>query len=320
MKKAFALLAAALAALTAPLSRAEQPYPAKPVHFVVGAAPGGIVDVIARLLAPKLSASWGQPVIVENRAGATGLMATKAVLRSAPDGYTVLVHATAVAVMPSLNADAGYRLEDLVPVIDAASSPDTILAYPGLGATTLKQAIDKARSGKLTYSSPGAGTPPSLSADYLFKVLAKVNVTHVPYQGVAGAVGAGMSGEVQFVTLTAASARPQVKSGKLRPLVVMSSRRIALMPDVPTVAETGLPAFEDQTWVGFFLPAGSPREAVARLNADIGRLLDTPDVRERLAALGFDPVGGSPEQFEAFLKQESAKWARIVKETGAKAY
>jgi tripartite-type tricarboxylate transporter receptor subunit TctC len=319
--KAIVLIAAALTTLTAPVvSRAQRAYPAKPVHFVVAFAPGGIVDVVARLIAPRLAEVWGQPAVVENRAGAGGLLGTIAALRSAPDGYTVLVHGTAVAVTPYLSPNAGYKLErDLVPVIEVASSPNMILAYPGLGAVTLQQAVDKARPGKLNYSSPGPGTPPHLSAEYLFKSLARVNVTHVPYQAVGQAVAAGIAGDVQFVSITAASARSHVKSGKLRALAVMSSRRVATMPEVPTVAEAGFPAFEDYTWVGVFLPAGSPQEPVARLNADIEQLLATQDLRERLAALGFDPVGGSPAQFAAYLKRESAKWARVVKETGAKA-
>jgi tripartite-type tricarboxylate transporter receptor subunit TctC len=317
--KAITFIAAVLTALSeSPEIRAQEAYPAKPVHFVVAFAPGGIVDVIARLLAPALSEAWKQPVIVENRAGAGGLIATKAVLRSPRDGYTVLVHGTAIAVTPNLDRQAGYQIEkDLIPVIDAASSPDMILAYPGLGAKTLQEAIGKARSGKLSYSSPGTGTPPHLSAEYLFKVLAKVDVTHIPYQAIGQAVGAGISGDVQFVSLTAASARAHVKSGKLVPLVVMSDRRVGFMPGVPTVAEAGLPSLEDRTWVGFFLPAGSPREAVKRLNSDIARLLETPSVRERLVSLGFDAVGGSPEEFADYLSRESAKWARIVKETGA---
>ena len=301
-------------------SQTQGTYPAKPVRFVVAFGPGGIVDVAARLIAPKLADAWGQPVVVDNRAGAGGIVGTITVLRSAPDGYTVLVHGTAVAVAPRLNPNAGYELErDFLPVINLASSPNMILAYPGLGAATLQQAIDKARAGTLSYGSPGSGTPPHLSAEYLFRSLAKVNVTHVPYNAGPRAITAGIGGEVQFVSITMASAMPYVRSGKLLALAVMSSQRTAAMPEVPTVADSGFPPFQDYTWVGLFLPKGSPQEAVARLNADIEKLLATQDVRDRLVALGFEPVGGSPAQFAAYVKQESAKWARVVKETGAKA-
>jgi tripartite-type tricarboxylate transporter receptor subunit TctC len=294
-------------------------YPSRPVRFVVAFAPGGIADVAARLIAQKLGDAWGQPVVVENRGGAGGNVGTNTVARAPPDGYTVLVTTTSIAVNPSLYKNPGYDLEkDLVPVIEMASSPNLIVTHPSLGVNSLQELIANAKSGKLNYATAGAGTTPHLTAEHLFRIRAGVDVAHIPYGGAGPAVAAVVAGQVEIGSVAMPPAVPMVRAGRLRGIAVTSSKRIAALPDVPTVAEQGFPGFEDYTWVGLFMPAASPPEAVARLNAEIDRLLATADVKERLAALGFEPVGGSPQQFAAYLRKELAKWAAMVKETGAR--
>jgi len=310
---AVALGAAGTAALA-------QGYPAKPVRFVVAFAPGGPADIVARLVAQKLGDQWGQPVVVENRGGAGGNIAAQLVSKAAPDGYTVLVTTSAIAVNQSLTKTPGYDAEkDLIAAALVASSPNVIVAAPTLGANTLQEVVEKAKSGKLNYGTAGPGTTPHLSAEYLFKILAKVPVTHVPYKGGGPALAALMASEIELVSVAMPPAVPMIKSGKIRGIAVTSERRVAAIPDVPTVAESGFPGFADYTWVGLFVPAGTPADAVARLNGEVEKLLQQPDMRERLAAIGFEPMGGTPGQFADYLKTELVKWARVVRETGASA-
>jgi tripartite-type tricarboxylate transporter receptor subunit TctC len=312
-------LIAALLCAVAPLASAQS-YPAKPVRFVVAFAPGGPADIIARLVGAKLGESWGQPVVVENRAGAGGNLATAAVAKAPADGYTVLVNTSALAVNASLVPDPGYDAhKDFAPVIVVASSPNIILAHPGSGVRTLADALALGRQKGLNYGSAGNGTTPHLSAEYLFKVLAKIPTTHVPYKGAGPALTAALGGEVPVVSVAMPPSVPHVKAGKLVALAVTSTKRVAVLPDVPTVAESGFPGFDDYTWVGLFLPAASPGAAVERLNAEVGKILAAPEVKERLASLGFEPVGGSRGEFARYLKKELAHWGRVVKETGAKA-
>jgi tripartite-type tricarboxylate transporter receptor subunit TctC len=297
-----------------------QAYPAKPVRFIVAFAPGGPADIVARLVALKLGEALGQPVVVENRAGAGGNVAAQVVAKAAPDGYTVLVTTSAIAVNQSLSKDPGYDVEkDLIPVAIVASSPNVIIASPALGANTLQEVIAKAQGGKLNYGTAGVGTTPHLTAEYLFKVLAKVQVVHVPYNGAAPALAAAMGGEIELASVAMPPAVPMIKAGKVRGIAVTSDRRVAALPDVPTVAESGFPGFADYTWVGLFLPLHAPPEIVAKLNAEVEKLLSQPDMRERLAASGFEPVGGTPRQFADYLKSELGKWARVVRETGVTA-
>ena len=313
------LIALLAGVVLAPVALAQSTWPNKPVRVVVAFAPGGIADVAARLISIKLSEALGQSVVVENRAGGAGNVGAVAVARATPDGYTVLATTTSVAVNPSLSRDAGYDLEkDLMPVINMASSPNLFAVYPGAGVTSMKQLIEKARSGKLNYGTAGSGTTPHLSAEYLFKILAKVNITHVPYKGAGPAVTAAVAGEVEIASVAMPPAVAQVRGGRLVGLAVTSNKRVAALPDVPTVAESGFPGFEDYTWVGFFMPAGSPPEAVSRLNAEMNKLLATQDMKDRLAALGFEPVGGSPADFGRYVSAEVQKWAKVVRETGAK--
>lgn len=296
-----------------------QTYPDKPVRFVVPYPPGGPTDIIARLLGQKLSEMWKQAVIIENRPGAGGNVGTAQVARSAPDGYTVLINTSSVAVNTSLYINPGYNLEkDLLGVANVASSPNVIVAGSSLGAKNLRDAVDKAKTGLLNYGSPGAGTTPNLSAEYLFKVLAKVNVTHVPYKGAGPALNGALTGEVQFASVAMPAAVPLLKSGRLQGLAVTSARRSLALPDVPTVAESGFPGFEDYTWVGVFVPAATPIAIATRINADIEGLLAQADFRARLDNVGFEPAGGNLDSFARYIRSENSKWAKVVRETGAK--
>jgi len=312
-------LAAVVFALAAACAQA-QTFPGKAVRFVVPFASGGPPDIIGRLLGQQLSEAWGQPVLVENRPGAGGNTGSAQVAKAAPDGYTVLVTTSAIAVNASLWANPGFDLDrDLIGVAHVATSPNIFVAGAASGIGTLREALDKAKSGRFNYGSPGTGTTPNLSAEYLFKVLAKTNVTHVPYKAGGPALTAALTGEVDLVCVAVPGAVPLVKAGKLRGLAVTSAKRLAALPDVPTVEESGYPGFQHYTWVAVFVPAGTPVSVVSRLNTDIEKLLVRPEFRERLAALAFDPVGGSQESVARYVKAEIAKWAAIVKETGARA-
>jgi tripartite-type tricarboxylate transporter receptor subunit TctC len=311
---------AAVFAVAIAAPAAAQTYPARPVRFVVAFAPGGAADVVARFVGQKISEQWGQPVVVENRGGAGGNVAAQQVAKAPADGYTVLVTTSALAVSPSLTPNSGFDLgKDFIPVAIAASSPNIIVASTASGIRTLRDAIDKGQSGKLNYATAGAGTTPHLSGEYLFKVLGKVNVVHVPYKGAGPAVQAVVAGETELASVAVSAAVPQVKAGKITGLAVTSAKRLPALPDVPTVAESGFTGFEDYTWVGLFVPAGTPRDVVTRLNEEVQRAIAAPDVREKLAAVGFEPVGGTQREFAVYLDGEVAKWAKVVRETGAKA-
>lgn len=311
---------ALLPTLAALPASAQPAYPNKPIRFVVSFAPGGPADIIARLLGQKLTETLGHPVVVENRAGAGGNVATAATAKAQPDGYTLLVTTSAYAVNPSLSRNAGYDPEkDFVAVGIVAASPNILVSTPSLTFRTLQEALAEAKSGKLNYATAGAGTTPHLTAEYLFKVLAKVEVTHVPFQGGSPAVTAAAGGQVQIACVALPSAVEMVKSGRVRGLAVTGARRVASLPDVPTVAESGYPGFDENTWTAVFAPAGTPADIVGKLNAEINAILRTADFQARLAAVTFDAVGGTPADAAAFVKRELVKWPKLVRETGARA-
>jgi tripartite-type tricarboxylate transporter receptor subunit TctC len=309
---AAALLASASLALAQPAT-----YPSRAVRVVVPFPPGGPSDVVARMLAQHLGEKWGQQFLVENRTGAGGNVGVASVVKTPPDGYTVLVTTTSMAVNVTLNAQAGYQIRDFAPVVNIASSPNMIVTGTA-GARSLRELIDASRAGGLVYGSAGTGTTPHLTAEYLFKTLAGLRVTHVPYKGAAPAVTAALAHEVPAVSVAMPAAVPFIRAGRLRGLAVMSERRALSLPEVPTVQEAGFPALEDYTWVGVFVPAGTPPEIVAKLNLEANAFLARAETRERLAALAFEPVGGTPGRFAAYLDSEVAKWARVIRETGAK--
>ena len=297
-----------------------QTYPVKPVHLIVPAAAGSFPDVVARMLGERLGNAWHQAVVLENKPGAAGNLGTAQAAKAAPDGYTLLVAPSLIAINTTLWPNAGYDLrKDFVGVINVATSPLVIVAGANFPGTTLREAIDKAKADHLTFASGGTGTAPFLSADYLFRVLAKGDATHVPYKGGGSASIAGaLAGEVDVLSIAIAPPLSLIKSGRLRALAVTGANRFPALPDVPTVAESGFPGFEHYTWVGVFAPAATPAAIVSRLNADIENLLSNADFRERLMALACDPVGGSPQSFARYVDSEIVRWAKLVKETGVK--
>jgi tripartite-type tricarboxylate transporter receptor subunit TctC len=317
MRRRTSLLAAG--ALLAPgIARAQ--WPDRPVRIVVAFPPGAATDVLARALANAISPALGQPVVVENRPGAGGNIATVAVRRSAPDGLTFLAHSVAFAVNPSLYRNAGYdALTDLEPVALLASTPNIITANADkLDIRTLPELIAAARSRPLDYGSSGTGTTTHLGMELLFRTLARVEVQHVPF-GPAQAITAVVGGQVPIGSTSLPPALPMVREGRLRGIAVTSARRDPALPDVPTVAEQGFPGFEALTWFGLMAPAGTPAPISDRMNADINRALVAPEVKQRLDAAGFAPDARSRADFAAFLRVEVAKWAEVVRVSGASA-
>jgi tripartite-type tricarboxylate transporter receptor subunit TctC len=294
-------------------------YPNKPVKFVVAFPPGGPADIIARLLGQRLSESIGQPVVIENRGGAGGSLASGIVAKVPADGYTLMINTSSYAVNASLAKNPSFDAEkDFVLASVVASSPNLLVSSPSLKARNLQEIMAEAKSGKLNYGSAGAGTTPHLTAEYLFKVLGKVDVTHIPFQGAGPALAATMGGQVEMASVALPAAVEMVKGGKVRGLAVTSNKRVASMPDVPTVAESGFPGFEDYTWVGVFAPSKTSPEIVNYLNLEVGKILRSADFQAKLAGVGFEPVGGTPKEAGDYLKVEITKWAKIIKETGVK--
>lgn len=290
----------------------------RPVQVLIGFAPGSTTDTVARVAAQRLQAALGQAFVAENRPGAGGNIATQQAKRAAADGHTVLVTSVAFAVNPSLYASAGYdALADFVPVLLGPSTPNVIAVHPSVPARNLAELLDLARREKLSYASSGTGTTTHLSMERL-KAAAKVDITHVPYQP-AQAVGAAVGGHTPISSTSMPPAVPQVRAGKLRALAVTSARRSPALPEVPTVGEQGFAGFDDLTWIGFFVPAGTPAAVVARLNQELNRVFAAPEVRGRLSALGLEFSPNAPAEFAAFLREEVAKWARAVKDSGARA-
>lgn len=317
-RSAWIFLALALS-LTAP-SAFAQAWPNKPVRFVVAFAPGGPADIIARLLGQKLGEALGQSIVVENRGGAGGSIASGLVAKADPDGYTLLINTSSYAVNPAMQRSLPFDAEkDLTLSVLVASSPNIIVASLNLPAQNLRDMLVDAKSGKYNYGTAGAGTTPHLTAEYLFKVLSKVDITHIPFQGGGPAVNAAMAGQVELASVALPPAVELVKAGKVRGLAVTGSKRVAALPLVPTVAESGFPGFEDTTWVGVFAPSRTPPEVIQRINTEVNAILKNPDFQTRLAGVGFEPMGGSSAEAAEFLKAELAKWARVVRATGAKA-
>ena len=296
-----------------------QPYPSKPVRVLVAFPPGGPVDIIARLIGPKLGEALGQPVVVENKTGASGNIATAEVARSAPDGYTLLTHSSAYAVNPSLYANAGYDPnKDLVPVSIVASQANIILVNAAFPASTLDELRQKMVAGKLAFGSPGSGTTPHLTAQNLFHVRWKADVTHIPFKGAGPMIPAVLGGEPPIGCMAGSAPMANIKAGKLRALAVSSGKRLAQLPDVPTLTELGYTGMEDYTWVGIFAPAGTPADVVQKLNEAILRIANDAEMKKRLDAVAFDVTAAPLRETSDYLKSEVAKWARVVRETGAK--
>ena len=309
------LLAAAFAA-----PALAQSYPAKPVRIVVPYPPGGPNDIVARTVGQKLSEQLGQPVIVDNKPGASGNIGAESVAKSPPDGYTLLLLTTGHTINPSLYPKLGYDLEkDLAPVTQLTAGPMVVVANPSLPAKNIKELISlaKAKPESLNFGSAGNGSSTHLAPE-LFSSMAGIKMNHIPYKGSAPALTDLMAGQIQVAFDFMISAMPHVKSGKIKALAVTSTTRSPAAPDLPTVAESGVPGFEVIGWNGLVVPARTPKDVVAKLNAELKKALDQPDAKERFAAQGFSATWTTPEKFGAYIESEHAKWAKVVKDSGAK--
>ncbi len=293
-----------------------QDFPSKPIHIVVPFPPGGSTDVIGRRIAEKWQASMGQPVLVDNKPGAGGAVGAEQVAKAPPDGTTLLIGVTGSnAVSYSLNPKLPYQPKDFEPVSLVVSAPLTIVVNASVPAKSLKELV--ALNQPLNHGTPGNGTSMHLTAE-MFNLAAGTKFVHVPYKGTAGALNDLIGGQIQMMFGDFLITLPQVKAGKIRALAVTSLRRHPLLPEVPTVAESGYPGFEALSWQGLFAPAGTPREVVARLNAELVKAMAAPDMREYFASQGFFVGGNSPAEYRAFIEREIPKWARIVKEANVK--
>lgn len=299
-------------------SALAQDYPARPVRIIVPFEAGGTLDAIARHLTPKLSETWGQQVIVENRAGAGGNIGAQAAARSKADGYTLFVNTPAFAVNISLHKDVGYHPEkDFAPISLLASTNGVLLVPPSLPVKSVKDliALAKGNPGELTYASTGSGTAGHLNME-LFRSLTAINVVHVPYKSVGQAQTDLMAGRVMLWITSLPGAVPHIKSGRLRALAVSGARRSESVPDVPTMQEAGVKGYEAVSWYGMFAPAGTASNTISKINTDVVRAVQSADVKQRFAAIGVEPIGSTPEHLAKYLRAEITKWAQVVKATG----
>jgi tripartite-type tricarboxylate transporter receptor subunit TctC len=303
------------------MTAGAQEYPAKTIRYIVPFAPGGMTDILGRVVGQKLSEAWGQQVIVDNRPGAAGGVGSAIAAKAPPDGYTVLggtisSHAINVSLYSSLPYDP---LKDFIPITQYVSLPNMLVVHPSLPVKTIRDVIGlaKAKPKQLTYASAGSGTSQHLSGE-LFSVMAKVELVHVPYKGSSPGLADLVGGQVLMFFDNITTSLPLAKAGKIRAIAVTTIKRSSVAPELPTIAESGLPGYDVSSWQGVFVPAGTPRPIVTKLHTEIVRIIGLPDVKERLNGMGADTVGSTQEQFTAYVKAEIAKWAALVKQTGAK--
>lgn len=315
-----AVLAAFALAGAGGTAEADTAYPAKPIRFIVPYAAGGAVSVLARLVGQKLSETWGQPVVVDNRPGGGTTIAADALVKSPPDGYTILAvastHVTLALLYPNIKFDP---LKDFAPVATLASGEQVLLVHPSSGAGNLRELIARAKSkpGALNYASSGNGSPTNLAGE-LFKMMAGIDVQHIPYKGAAPAITDLMGGQVHMSFQNLAVALPHVKSGKVAAMAISGDGRSPALPEVPTFAEAGLPGFDAKFWFGVLAPAGTPKDIVAKLSSQITRNLDTPEIQQNLTVQGLDPFINTPEQMAALMKADFARYAKVIKAANIK--
>ena len=298
-----------------------QSYPNRAIRLVVPFPAAGTTDILARAAAQKLTEAFGQSVVVDNRPGAGGNIGSDLVAKSAPDGYTLLMGTVGThAINPSLYSKMPYdHVKDFVPVVLVAGVPNVLVVHPALPVNSVADLIKLAKDkpGQINFASSGSGTSIHLSGE-LFKTMAGVDITHIPYKGSSPALTDLIGGQVQIMFDNLPSALPQIKAGKLRAIAVTSLKRAPVLPDVPTISESGLPGFEASSWFGVLAPAGTPAPIVARINAEVNKWLQSAEAREKLLSQGAEAAGGSPEQFANHIRAESEKWAKVVKASGAK--
>ena len=302
-----------------PSVSAAQTYPGKPIRIVIPFAPAGPADMIGRPVGQKLSEMLGQPVIIENRGGAGGNLGAALVAKSSADGYTLLVTTSAYAVNVTLAPKGGFDAErDLIPVAAIARQANLIFVNPSVPANTLAELIALAKTGKISFASPVSGTTPHLMAESLFNLTAKLDMTAVHYRGAGPAITAVVGGELPVGAGAISTPLPFVKNGRLKAIAVSSAKRVAELPNVPTIAEAGFPGVADDTWIAMFAPTGTPAAIVQKLNEAINQMLQTGEMRERLSAMAFEAVGGSTQQFSDYLGSEISKWGKVVREGNIK--
>jgi tripartite-type tricarboxylate transporter receptor subunit TctC len=316
------LLVLALIAVCLACGVSAQSYPVKPIRFIVPFPAGGPTDVLGRVIAQKLSEQVGQPVVLDNRSGAGGNLGMELAAKSPSDGYTIVLGAVGtLAISPHLYAQLNYDpIRDFAPIALAASMPNVLLVHPSVPATTLKELVQlaKASPGKLNFGSGGAGTSNHLASE-LLKGMAKINLVHVPYKGASQAMLGLIGGQIDMVVIGTPTAVPQIQAGKVRALAVLSDRRLPAISTVPTAAEAGFPGYEVTTWYGVLAPAGTPKGIVGRLNAELTKIMTVPASRDRIIGAGFDTMTSTPEQFADFIKAETVRWGKVIKDSGAKA-
>ncbi len=308
-----------LAALSAPLALAQN-YPNRPIRLVVASSPGGSSDILGRLLAAKMSDGLKQQVVVENRAGASGVIGVDAVAKASPDGYALVITQTSLAINPSMIRKMPYdAMRDLAPISEIVTAPNVLVVHPSVPARTVKEliALAKSKPGRINIGSPGVGTSPHLSAE-LFKYMSGADMPQVLYKGSGQSMIGLLSGEIESAFPTMPTVIQYVKDGRLRALGVTTLKRVQAMPKVPSIAEGGLPGYESTQWFGVLAPAGTPRPIIDRLNQEIVRVLNTPDIKERLTAEGTEIVASTPEDFAKHIKSETEKWAKVIKAAGIK--
>lgn len=321
IKQLVTALVAASSVLAASHATADS-FPSKPIRIVVGFPSGGAPDTLARIMSEKISPSWGQPVVVDNKPGAGGNIGAEAVARSPADGYTLALGTVGThSINGALYTKMPYDMvKDFVPVILVASTPNVLVVNPSVPVKNVSEliALAKSKPGGLTFGTPGVGTSLHVAGE-LFNTMAGVKITHVPYKGRAMAIPDLLGGHITMMFDNLPSALPVVKEGKLRALGITSAKRSASAPDIPTLAEQGLTGFEADSWFAIFAPANTPKAVVEKLNTELNRIYRLPDVQARLKTLGLDPVLGTPEALASFQQKEIAKWAKVVKDSGAKA-
>lgn len=318
MRGAAVVLAGALVVVA--IGAAAQSYPVKPIRLIVPYPPAGATDILGRIIGQKLGESLGQQVVIENRPGASGIIGADLAAKAAPDGYSLLVgQAANLAINISLMGKLPYDpVKDFSPVTLVASTPNLLVVHPSLPVRSVQDliALAKAKPGAINYASAGSGSPGHLAAE-LLKKTAKIDMVHIPYKGAAPALTDVVAGQASLYFTSPISAQPFVKSGRLRMVAVTSAKRSPSLPDVPAVAEAGFPEFDLTSWWGILAPAGVARDIIERLHGETIRILNLTDVKQRYASLGADAVTNTPEQFAAYIKSEIAKWAKVVKESGA---
>jgi tripartite-type tricarboxylate transporter receptor subunit TctC len=322
---ASALVAVAAAPAQAALSAEKDPgnpgqgYPNRPIRLIAPFVPGGPTDIVARLVGQKLGENLGQTVVVDNRGGAGGAVGMEIAAKSAPDGYTLVLGSSGnLVVNPALNPNLPYDvLKDFQPITQTTAGPQIMVVHPSVPAKSVQEfiALAKARPGQFNYASGGTGTTTHLAAE-LFKMSAGISIEHVPYKGTGQALTDLIGGRVQMMMSSMLPAIPHVRAGRLRGLAVTSARRAAVLPEMPTMAESGLPGFETTSWHGMLVPAKTPKPITMRLHAEMVKTLNQPDVKERFASQGMDTVGSTPEQFAAYMRSETKKWAKVIKQLG----